>query len=275
MLDPIRDSLEGLSEDVAREYTQQQDTGKFLLQVTPKDGFALEDVKGLKSTLADRKAREERKSKELDGFRDADGNLYDIKSLLLAQSSLEELKDATPKDKVEGIVTQRVAEHKRKFEADVAALTKEKDGLVADLETVVVEQAARAAIAKAGAGEHTDLLLGSVMSHLRSDRGEDGKLRPVVIGENDAPRISLKTGSQALLSVDELVDEMKAQPQFAVCFPGSGNSGGGATGTPTRRSSPGGAIVLSEKEALDHGRYKAAKAQAKEAGVELQIADPE
>jgi len=275
MLDPIRDNLDSLPEDVSKEYTQRDD-GRFLLQVASKGGFALEDVAGLKATLGEWKSKHEKKSRDLDAFRDNEGNLVDVKALLQSAAQLEELKDATPKDKVEGIVTQRVAEHKRKFETEVATLNTEKAKLLADLDSVVVEQAAIAAIAKAGAGEYQDLLLLPVMQRLRSDRSEGGKIRPVVLGENDTPRISLKSGSQDLMSVDELIEEMKDQTQFAVCFPGSGNSGAG-THPAVRRpgSQNGNAVILSESDALDPQKYQRAKAQAAKDNVEFQITPAE
>jgi hypothetical protein len=44
-----RDSLDGLDENVASLYREQD--GKFVLDVTPTGGLALEDVSGLKSAL--------------------------------------------------------------------------------------------------------------------------------------------------------------------------------------------------------------------------------
>lgn len=270
MLEPHVASLEGLHESIAAEY-EKQENGTFRLQVSLQDGWGLEDVKGLKDTMGSWKDRHTKTAKELEPFRDESGNLYDIADLLKSKEELGTLADAVPKDKVEVLVTQRVAEFKKKFETELAAEQSVTAGLQNQLHVAVVEQAALHAIAKAGASEQAELLLPSVMKRVRSEM-VDGKPRAVVIGEGDTPRISLKTGSQELMTVDELLGEMKDQVAFAPAFPGSGNSGAGTTPTAgTRTQQNGSNVQLSEADALIPKKWRAAMEAAAKAGSEVVI----
>ena len=50
-LEAILDNLEGLSEPIAKEYKKSDTDDKYYLSVTPKDGWALEHVTGLKNSV--------------------------------------------------------------------------------------------------------------------------------------------------------------------------------------------------------------------------------
>jgi len=268
MLDAVRQDLEDLPEIIAAEYEQQED-GTYRLSVQEVDGVGLDDVKGLKEVLADQKDKHQKKSEQLDTYRDDKGELIDISELGSLREQVAKLADSTPKEKVESLVAERLAEHHRKYKSDLAAKDQELTTLEKQLHNVVVEQAAIAAIGRAGASKHVDLLLPSVMGMIRSEM-IDGKPTPVVVGENGTPRISLKTGSRDPMTVDELLDEMKSQEAYAPVFPGSGNSGSGAPPR-TQGVERNGAVILTAEESRDPKKWQAARDQANERGVQVEV----
>src|SRR5690606_10669998 len=93
-LPAILDSVDELPEPIKQHYSQHE-SGKWLLGVEAKDGWGLENVSGLKSTLG--KKTEE--AKAMKARLDEIGDL-DPAAAREAIAKLAELRDAVPEDKV-------------------------------------------------------------------------------------------------------------------------------------------------------------------------------
>ena len=97
---------------------------------------------------------------------------------------------------------------------------------------------------------------------------EDGK-RVIRIFEGDK---MLYGQNGEPLTITERLAQMRKDPEFQVAFEPLEVAGTGATNN-TRPSGSGGTIRLTQAEARDHARYKAAKAEADRRGVQIELVD--
>lgn len=220
-LKAILDSLDGLSADVAKEY-KKGDDGKFRLDVTEVNGFALEDVAGLRSSLS--KEREnvrtlKEQSKTFEGL--------DPAKARDAIKKVEEMANWTPeqkvKEQIEAVKTQLLDAHgkeKRALEDRQSKLTKQ-------LEESMIRSVATQAIVELKGTKDAPMVM---MPHIERQtrlRETDGKYIVEVIGQDGNPRL---TGSQGTaMTIAQLVDEMKTQDAWAFCFEGKNAKGGGSS----------------------------------------------
>jgi hypothetical protein len=267
MLKPILDSVDTIDEGL-REHYREVD-GKFVLDVEPQAGWALENVGGLKSALSEERENRKRLAAQLDAFK-VNGDLPSPDDVRSLREKLAALQDATPKDQVEQVVAQRVADVKSKYDKQLKDTGTVTEGLKNKLHKVVVEGAAVAAIARAGASESLKMLLPNVMAQLGIDGVEGDDLpRVFVRGANGAPRITTGAGTDPM-TVDELLAEMKESADYARAFPGAGGTGSGAAQPGHQRS---GAFRLTTAQMRDHKLYERVKAEAKAAGQQIQFVD--
>lgn len=211
----VADKIDDLPEAL-REHAKETN-GKFAVAALPQ-GWALEDVTGLKSSLADeRKQRKdfERMAKAFEGIDDAEA----------ARSALEQMRAGSLKSSKE-IDTWKV-EVEKKVMADRKALEGERDGYRTQLEQSLIERDAYEAITKAGGIPR--LLMPLVRSAARIERNGDGKLHLSLVGEDGKPLITKKAGSSDGMSLVEFVETLKSQPDCKGAFNGSGATGGGSS----------------------------------------------
>jgi len=280
-LKTLLDAIDGLIETDQAHYTKITEgplAGKFLLAAEPVSGqgtdgkkfsFAIEDVGGMRTSLEDRRAKHEAAKTLLEGLRDSDGKLPDLTEIAALRTKITTMDGMVDKDKVEALVKERMVEHQKKFDKELAgsntALTESKK----QLSNVVVRGAAIAAIAEHKGNQ--ELLLPHVMRRLGISEKGDMPMA-FVKGENDNARISLKPGAghDDLMQPDELVEEMKGQDVFSSAFDGSGNSGTGSNSTSSSSGAGGGGVVkLSREDARDPVKYQAAKKEAADRKVQL------
>lgn len=237
-LKALLESLDGLSEDVKAEYTET-DGGKFRLEVEAVDGLALEDVKGLKSTLGKMKRRADDADVKLRAF----GDLDPVRAAE-AMAQIGELAGLDTVAAADKRAALKVAALKRqigeKHAAELKTAGDRIDGLTAQLATVMIDQAATKAIGDRKGS--IDLLLPHVraLSRLRTD--DDGALYVEVVDENGIPRIGDSNGGA--MTIDQFVESMRQSDLFARAFDGSGASGGGAPGNPGGPAGRGGAKTV-------------------------------
>jgi hypothetical protein len=125
------------------------------------------------------------------------------------------------KEQIEAVKAQLIDSHGREKEQLQAKLSKMEKSLESALITSV---AAQALAEQKGS---VRLLMPHIERQTRL-REVDGKYTVEVIGTDGNPRLS---GNDAhVMSISELVVEMKSQNDFASAFEGSGASGTGATG---------------------------------------------
>lgn len=259
--------FEALTGDLKKEYILKD--GIYLLDVTPvelEDGrqFSLDDVKGLKSALG----KERQAAKELKKIVDAfEGTSPD--EFKKALTELETYRSGSTDEKVKAKIESAIKQVTDKYNKELGDKSKETAELSAQLEELLVTNEASKALTELGAGTSAHLLLPHVKSKVKVVK-QDGKHVVQVIGADGAPRISTTSGNTGPMSIAELVAEMKAQPAYAVAFPGSGSSGSGGIQHSKGGPAP---YVLSQADSKDPAKYRAAKAEAEKANTQLTIKD--
>lgn len=221
-LKTILDSLDGLPEAVASEYTERD--GKFYLNVDGIDSHP--DVIGLK-TKKDELLTAQKKLK--DALKLWDG--IDIEDAKAAIAAAEEAKE---KNLISGgDLDELKKEFEKKFEKlklEEAKKT-EKAHTEAESESKAARkyfrsaEIRRAVIAAGGSVELLEPVLNGMVKVERTDADEYVLHVP---GADGTPRIKDSAGT--LFSIDDLLGELKGQDTYGRAFDGSGNTGSGAQG---------------------------------------------
>ena len=262
--------------DTAVQALYKEDGDAFIVDVTPVDGWALENVKGLKSSLQKERSRGDTGSKLADELQAKFKDIDPVKARE-ALDKMKELEDWDPEKKLaeaksqfEASLTSKFGKDKEvlvtKHSADMEALNKKYSTVSGQLRTSIVDAEAIRAISEAKGA--TELLLPIVRSAVRMVEQEDGTFKPAIM-DGEQPRLSPKSGSTDWMSIAEYIEELRQTDAYARAFDGSGASGSGATGN--NSGSPGSSFRISASDAKDPARYRAAKAQAEKSGRELQI----
>tara|TARA_R110002096_G_scaffold69513_10_gene166865 strand:- start:1101 stop:1907 length:807 start_codon:yes stop_codon:yes gene_type:complete len=253
---------DALDDSLQSHYSPIED-GKHLLNVDPVDGFALENVEGLKSSL----------SKERGNTRDTLSALKAFEGLDAAEAraaieKASEMDGWTPQDKVAEQIARREKQLIAKYDKDSKEMGESNAHLTSQLEKHLVEASAITALTKHKGS--VELLLPHVKSSTRVERDGSGNFVARIVDRDGHPRISMKTGSQEPMSIDELVEGMKSNDTFAPAFAGSGATGSGSAGNRTG-SAVNGRHVLSFEDSRDPVKYRMAKQRADAAGSQLEI----
>lgn len=255
-------SLDGLSDGIKEHYVEKD--GMFLLDVTPfRDGkveFALEDVHGLKSSLATEKAGRAKAETALKPFDGLDATV--------AKEAIEKLpvlqaKAGDVDSQIEAMKSQLVEKHQQ----ELTTLQDRDKSLTAHLQRALIDQVATEAIA--GRKGNVKLLLPHIRSQTRMVE-KDGNFIVEVINDQNETRIGNSAG--AAMTIDELVEEMKNSTDFSSAFAGSGADGGGTKGNEGGQGSNDG-VFITREDALDPRKYQAAKEKANAAGVSIQYSN--
>lgn len=207
--------------EAVRGFYQEKD-GKFILQVEPVDGLALEDVTGLKTTLGKELTLRKKLEKDVTKFKDIDPD-----KAREALAKLEELGSLDPAKEADKIANT-------KFEAAKAQLLERHNGelqardgkigkLTKTVENLLIDQSATAALAAAKGS--VDLLLPIVQRNTRVRENDDGSYVVEVIDKSGNARIA--NGKGDLMTIEDLVQELRQSEAFGRAFESSGQSGGG------------------------------------------------
>ena len=259
MLKAILDSLEGLDENQANLYAEQD--GKFYLQVEPVDGYALENVQGLKSSLQKERTSAKALLKKL--------NAFDGLDAIEAKEAMEQLQIGNTKNaeetkaQIDALKSQLSAKHAKEIETLNSSLSSMREQMSHEL----IKSKALESLAKHGG--NAELLMPHIMTQTKLEE-LDGKFSAVVIDTNGDTRISSATNSMDNMTIEELVEQMRNSDTFAPAFSGSGATGSGAFGS-TATGSGTASRTLSWEEAHNPETYRQAKQQAEKAGRELDV----
>ena len=253
-LKAIVDTLDAVPEAVRGEYEQRD--GKFVLKVEgAEDAYAGGIKRNRDEALSEKKKLQDRLQAFGDLTPEEAQRLRDLEKGLKEKKAKDEGDFASLKE-------QLVAEHKKEIEKRDAHATK----LEKALDRVAIDDAATTAIAKLE-GRPT-LLLPHVRRYLkRVEEGDDFKV--IVVDDKGNPRVSGTNGD--LMTVDQLVAEMKTKDEYAGGFKGSGASGSGAGGSGPVAT--GDKILITRADGRDPAKYRAAKARAEKEGKTLDWAD--
>lgn len=221
-LKAIVESLDSLPEGIREHYTEQD--GKFVLGVEAVNGYALEDVSGLKSAFS--KEMEARKTLEKVASKWKD---LDPDKAREALAKWDEFSTIDPKKEADKIAQAKVdaivKQLNEKHAAEIGAAEDVKKRYYAQLESVMRDSAIKDAIAEAKG--NPKVLLPHIRAATRMKETENG-FAVEVIGQDGTPRISPASGSTAPMTIKELVAEFRQDPDFGMNFEASGNSGSGA-----------------------------------------------
>lgn len=268
-----KDEFESLPGDVQSHYSHDEKSDVYRLSVTPVDGIELSDSGGLKSALQKERNATASLKTALSAF---DGLKADE-----ARAALEELeslkKDGGNKTREEiraeldAAYTEKFNRDKEsltaKFSAELDAKDKRLSNVSSQLERQLVDSAAMSAI-NAARGS-TELLVPIVRNFVKPVELDNGNLALRVFDTNGHERMSPKAGSSDPMTVEEFIDELRADKAYGRAFDASGHSGSGATGSDSTGIDSGNAIVLTSEAARDPVKYRAAKEKAQKQGKTL------
>lgn len=284
-LKALLESLDGLPEAVSTEYTKVKVDGKdmFQLDVAATGNLSLGDHGKLQRALQEeRKTRDELK-KNLDAFKDEDGNLIVAADAHTAIKELEELGDeATVDAKVKAGLQAKEKQLQDKYTAqerqllekhqeELGKLNTNLTATTAQLQVALIDQEATLAITEAEGSP--ELLLPIIRGNSRMVRSEDGKHQVEVIGTDGNARLSQKPGTGTeLMTIGEYVSLLKEDDKFGRAFESSGASGSGANNQDSHKSTTSGKpFHISAADAKVHAKYTVAKEAADKAGQALII----
>lgn len=246
-LKAIVDSIEGLHEEIVAHYKEvkgRDGSKKFHLDVTEVDGFALEDVTALKTTVKTLRTSEKTLRKEVEtgenalrkheakfegidpkAAKDALGKIVDIENwdgetkVAEAVKVAKETATADAQTRIDKLVT----EHNEKVKGLNTELITSTDQLHAAIVTSKIVEA----ISKEEG--NVDLLMPHVERQVKMTKEDSGKFVPYVVdikGERRDKDIAANT----FMEISDLVAEMKDSSTYAACFKGTGSSGTGQHG---------------------------------------------
>jgi hypothetical protein len=234
MLEPHVASLEGLSEDIAKEYVDQGEGGganRYRLSVNEVDGWALQDIAGLTSTLG----KKDKELKELRPLREKYGDL-DPSEARAAIARVAELKDGdfTPSDKVQAQIDTIKTQLKKEYDAAGSAKDEQIGKFRNQIVTLVKTNEIRAACMhhRAKGGKSMEALEALLDRDVKVDFSGDIPKSFVVGPDGETPIYSAENGGETM-RVLEHVGKLRNQEDMAVFFEGSGASGAGSEASDT------------------------------------------
>lgn len=272
------DEFSGLPEVLQKEYNEGTDgfAGKYILNVTPAEGFTLENTTALKKALQAERTQRESVTKALKAFEGLDASE--------ARKAVEKLQEIGDPANLEGdlqkkleVAQQQIAQKFEKekaqiigkLEGDLKALSQDHQSTLAQLQEQMIRNKALQAIS-ANKGR-APLLLPVIERSVRMVKGDDGRYRDEVVGDDGNARLTTKSGSMAPMTIEEFVSELRDSDDYAPAFEGTGAKGSGAESSQSR--SGGSTIRLSSTDARNPAKYRQAKELAEKQGVQMQIVD--
>lgn len=211
----VADKAEDLPEGLRAQAKQEGD--RWVVASLP-EGWGVEDVSGLKSTLSAERTARKTAEKALTAYEG-------IEDAAAARSALEQMKAGSLKS------AKEIEEFRKQLEEKVAADLAKKDalaqGLTKQLREVYVDKAIAEAIAKENG--NLKLLLPVIRGAVKAETTADGTFAVAVVGEDGKELVSKAEGSTKPMGIAEFVSVLKTQPEYKAAFSGSGAGGSGAT----------------------------------------------
>jgi hypothetical protein len=219
-LKAVVDDVTSLPETQRSLYVERD--GKHFLDVEGVDGYSLEDVSGLKTTFGKEMAKRKQFETELKRFKDIDPD-----KAREALATLESLGDLDQIKDVDKVVAERFKIRERQLREQYDPQLADRDGkinrLTKNIEGLLIDAAASQALAEAKGS--VELLLPHVQRNTRVRETENGGHVVEVIDKDGNARIANSKGD--LMTIKDLVQEMRKSEAFGRAFDGSGQSGGG------------------------------------------------
>jgi len=213
-----------------KEVKQGEDKHYYPIIDPTDDGWAFENVAGLRTTMREeRKRREEWESKHAELQKTLSGaDPEDVKKIADLKRKIKEMENWTPEEKVQ----QRIKSIEDGYQLKLTTSETEKAQLGAALEgevaELLIDDRARQLLAKLDAVD-TELLLPHVRRQTKVVRDPTTKKRAVVVVDAHGDPVPTKRpGAVGNMQLDELLEGYKKQ--WPTAFKGAQASGGGAGG---------------------------------------------
>lgn len=213
--------VEGELPEELQDYYKKSEDGTYVLQVEPVDGWALEDISGLKSTLSKELTRRKTAEKKLSALGD-----IDPEEAVSAVNKLSEMQQIDPNAEADKIAKEKVDAALKKMAAKHGS---EIDKLMSQLNEK---------------NSKLDLLTrrDEIVRALEAERGVPELLEPIILQKsrlNDDMKVEILDddgnpmfgSSGDLLTVREYVAQLKQDSRYGRAFHSSGNSGTGKVPT--------------------------------------------
>lgn len=235
-LNPVVEDINEV-EETLRPYYKETEKG-FILDVQESNGYALENVQGLRSALSKERGRAQEFEKRSSQFSElGDMSPAEIKQALEELNTLKQLDPSKEADKIAEQKLKSFQEQMtKKHQTEVGTVKQSADRYKNQLQSLLIDDAAKNAILAAGGNDKTiAYMLPTVKASLSLRETENGFMTQV-IDSNGHPQIGDSNGNP--MTVTQLVEQLKSQELWSGAFPGRQRSGGGkqsdATGgTPT------------------------------------------
>lgn len=256
------DELKALPGELQAFYVEH---GEFhRLDVQAVNGWALEDISGLQSTLSKLKqsnAELKAKAAPADGF--------DFEAAKAAMERVKALEgtEGKAKEQIEAIRKNM----QEAFDKERSKWTESYNSLEQQHQRSLVEAAASAAL-----GKHKgdpDLLMPHIVQSVRAVRGDDGKYAQRVFDADGREALSKQSGKHALpMDVEEYVGTV-LKTRFPAAFEGVGATGSGAGGGVRSGSGAGRFSISAEVARTDPRAYQRVRDEAVKAGQTVTIVE--
>lgn len=199
--------------------------GKFVLDIEAVDGYALAPVENLKTALSSERALRETAEDKLRAFDGIDPN-----AARTARADHARLSAFDPETEAEHLAALKAellkADIRREMEKKIAAAQAREGKLLDQIQSLLVTSVLREALRRHGG--NAKLLMPLIEKRLRVRENAAGDFIAEVL--NDAGVARIKDASGALMSIEDLIVEMKASTDYGLLFASSGPPGGGAEG---------------------------------------------
>jgi len=252
-------NIDEVDENV-RGFYKETDNG-FILDVEANDGYALEDVGGLRSALSKERALKqeaEKRAGQYSKLGDLDADTIEQKLNRLQE--LEALDPTKEADKIADAKLKSLQEQmSTKHQKELEALKGEAGKYQSQLNRVLIDDSAKSAILAAGGDADTvTFMLPYVKESLRLRDAGEGFITEVV-DANGHPQIGDSNGNP--MTVGQLVESMKSQATWSKAFPGKNKSGGGRSSDITGGTSGTSGVKRSEMTTKEKSAYVATHGQ--------------
>jgi len=256
----VVENLETVPEALRGYY--REDNGRHILNASPVGSFELADTAALKKALnAERTAKENlaKSAKAYEKYKDVD-----LDAAIEAQQKLAEFDagnidmEAEVQRKLKAQADQLITQH----EEVTAGLNSKNEKLMGKLRTLLIDNQAITAITEAKGNVKN--LLPHVRDRVRVVETEDD-YEIQVLTETGEPAVD---GEAKPITIDALIKGFVKEFSFA--FKGAESSGGGGAGKQSiAGTADAGKLVISQEEARDPVKYRAARERAAKEGLKL------
>ena len=223
-------------------YTKLED-GRFRLNVEAADGYALEDISGLKSALSKERANRETLERKVSDLGDLNPS-----EARKAMQELEELRQLDPRAEADKLAQAKIDAATRKLgDQHTKALSDYEQRIksqAAHLDAIVRKQAITAALAEAKGSIE---LLSPIIEQRTRMVEADGKYRVEVLDTDGMPMLA---NNGQPLTVSDYVAQLRQDERFGRAFESTGLSGTGKVPNGSSGGAAGAAISRAQFEGL-------------------------